>query len=230
MRRPTYPDALAGYVADLAPGRGLAWEAGCGSGQFTLQLARRFDRVLATDASAEQLAHAPPDPNVEYRRAPAAESGLQVGSIDAAVAAQAAHWFDLDAYYSEIRRVSRPRAVVALITYGLLRIDAAIDRVVEAFYDRLAAFWPSERRLVEDGYRSIPFPFDEIEAPSFEIEEDWTLEQTLGYIASWSGVRALLRAEGSDALERMGRELAVRWGESPVRRIRWPLAMRVGRL
>lgn len=229
--RPTYPRVLADFLADLVPRRRLAWEAGCGSGQFTRLLSSRFDRVVATDASAEQLAYAAALPNVAYRCTPAEASGLDGAVVDLAVAAQAVHWFDLEAYYGEIRRVCRQRSVVALITYNLLRIDDAIDRVVGNFYERrLAVHWPPERRLVEEGYRSIPFPFDEIEPPSLEIEEEWTLEQTLGYIESWSGVQSLVRSEGSDALEALRRELAESWGEVRTRTIRWPLALRVGRV
>src|SRR5207249_7256547 len=108
--RPVYPPALVDALAALAPGRGLAWDAGCGSGQLSLLLAQRFDRVIATDASADQIAHATAHPKVEYRCAPAEASGLADGIADLAVAAQAAHWFDLPDYYAEVRRVAPPRA------------------------------------------------------------------------------------------------------------------------
>jgi SAM-dependent methyltransferase len=129
--RPTYPAALADYLAHVAPRRGLAWESGCGSGQLTLLLAERFDRVIATDASADQLAHAPAHPKVEYRCVTAESSGLPDGVADLAVSAQAAHWFDLPAYFAEVRRAARPGAIVAMVTYGLTVIDDKIDAVVQ---------------------------------------------------------------------------------------------------
>src|SRR5687768_15112446 len=101
--RPTYPAALVDYLAEVAPRRQLAWEAGCGSGQLSVPLASRFDQVIATDASAEQVRYATPHPGVEYRVAPAEASGLPDELADLAVSAQAAHWFDIERYYDEVR-------------------------------------------------------------------------------------------------------------------------------
>lgn len=230
--RPKYPDAVADYLARLVVRRHLAWEAGCGSGQFTPLLALHFEHVLAVDASAEQLSNAPPLPNVTYRCAPAEDSGLEAGSVDLVAAAQAAHWFDLSAYYDEVRRVGHPGTVVALMTYSLMRIDERIDSVVGHFYDaKLSPYWPAERQLVEDRYRSIPFPFEEIDAPQFELSAEWTLAQVVGYVETWSGVRALVRREGRRPVDELEHNFAEVWGEaSQLRSVRWPLAVRLGRI
>lgn len=228
--RPTYPAALVDFLAELAPRRGLAWDAGCGSGQLSALLAGRFDRVVATDASAEQVARARPHPNVEYRCAPAETSGLPDGSVDLAVAAQAAHWFDLEGYYAEVARVARPGAGVALLTYGIMTVGGEIDPVIEHFYsETLGPYWPPERRHVEDGYRSLPFPFEEVEAPELKIRAAWTLAELLGYVDTWSAVRALEEARGGEPVEAFRSELTRVWGrEEEVRSVRWPLSLRVG--
>lgn len=228
--RPTYPPALTDYLAGLVPRRGLAWECGCGSGQLTLLLAGRFDRVIATDASADQLAHAPAQPKVEYRCATAESSGLPDGVADLAISAQAAHWFDLPAYYAEVRRVARPGAIVAMVTYGLTVIDQKIDAVVGHFYANVVGpYWPPERIHVEQGYRSLPFPFEELEAPPLELRAEWPLAGLIGYIETWSAVRAMAKAEGRARIESFRGELADAWGpEANVRTIRWPLSLRVG--
>lgn len=232
--RPIYPVALASFLAGAAPGRGLAWEAGCGSGQLSALLATRFARVIATDASPAQLAHATKRPNIEYRCAPAEASGLPDGAADLTAAAQAAHWFDLPAYYAEVRRVTRPGGLVALISYGLLGVADDIDAVVARFYSGvLGPYWPPERRDVDDGYRSLPFPFEEIPAPDLEIRAEWTLPDLIGYVETWSAVRALVGVEGrgSAPLEAFRQELARVWGPAErVRSVRWPLAVRVGRV
>lgn len=227
-----YPPALVDCLADLAPGRALAWDAGCGSGQLSLILARRFDKVIATDASAEQIAHATAAPRVEYRCAPAEASGLDPGIADLAVAAQAAHWFDLPGYYAEVRRVARPGAVVALVSYGNVRADAAIGPLIDRFYsDALGPLWPPERRLVENGYRSLPFPFAEVTTPPFEIRVDWTLADVLGYVETWSAVRAMERVEGRGPFDAFAAQLGRVWGDPVVRRpVRWPLSLRVGKV
>jgi len=230
--RPTYPFALVDFLAEMSPRRDLAWDCGCGSGQLSVPLADRFERVIATDASAEQLARAARHPRVDYRCAPAEASGLPDGVADLAVAAQAAHWFDLAAYYAEVRRVGRPGAIVALVTYGNPTVDRDFDSVIGRFYAGvLGPYWAPGRRHVEDGYRSLPFPFVEIAAASLEIRVQWTLADVVGYVETWSAVRALERAQGRAPLETFHRALARVWGtDTAVRSVGWPLSLRVGRL
>jgi SAM-dependent methyltransferase len=232
QHRPSYPAALVDFLARAAPHRGLAWEAGCGSGQLSVLLGERFARVIATDASREQLTHATLHPNVEYALARAEASGVAAGVADLAVAAQAAHWFDLPAYYAEVRRTGRAGAVVALVTYDLVRIDPDIDCVIDRFYSQtLGSYWPPERRHVEEGYRSLPFPFEPIEAPPLEMRARWALADLVGYVGTWSAVRALVRAQGQAALVAFHQELGRAWGrESTIRAMRWRLALRVGRV
>jgi|CXWL01.1.fsa_nt_gi SAM-dependent methyltransferase len=244
--RPTYPRELVDYLSDLtigasaqssiSPGeiliRGTAWEAGCGSGQLTHVLAERFERVIATDASADQIAQARPHPRAEYRVARADASGLPDHAADLAIAAQAAHWFDLDAYYAEVRRVVRPGGFVALVVYGIhVTDDPHIDRIVKHFYGQiLGPFWPPQRRFVEEGYQTMPFPFDEISSPRFEMRAEWTLAEMLGYVQTWSAVGALARTKGRAEIDAFREEVSIAWGNSQTKRtIRWPLSMRLGR-
>jgi SAM-dependent methyltransferase len=230
--RPTYPAALTGLLADIAPRPDLAWDAGCGSGQLSVLLADRFARVIATDASIEQIAHATPHPNVSYVVARAEAGVLADGTVDVAVAAQAAHWFDLPAYYAEVRRVGRRSGAVALVTYGLVRVDPRVDPVIDRFYSQvLGPYWPPERRHVEQGYRSLPFPFEEIGVPSLEMRASWRHSDLVGYVETWSAVWALERAVGPGPLEAFRRELGHAWGaDAAVRPVHWTLSLRVGRL
>ena len=230
--RPRYPAALAEFLVSISPSRGLAWDAGCGSGQLTGVLGDFFDRVIGTDASEEQLAMATPHQNVEYRKATAEASGLDAASVDLAVAAQAAHWFDLDRYYSEVRRVGKKNGVIALVTYSGMTIEPAIDQLVDQFYHvALRGHWPPERRLVEEGYRSMPFPFDEIRAPYLAMRSDWNLSDVIGYVDTWSAVRNLVKAGGIAAVEKLRRDLAEVWGPpGEAKVIARELSLRVGRL
>lgn len=230
--RPTYPAALVDFLAEIAPGRALAWDCGCGSGQLSVLLAGRFGQVIATDASAAQIACAPRHAGVEYRCAPAEASGLAKGSVDLAVAAQAAHWFDLAAYYAEVCRVGRPGTAVALVSYGVMAAGEPIDRVIWPFYSEvLASYWPKERRHVEEGYRGLLFPFQEVETPPLEIRVSWRLPDLLGYVETWSAVRALRKAEGPEPVSRFRQSLTEAWQHGPAERlVRWPLAIRAGHL
>jgi SAM-dependent methyltransferase len=230
--RPRYPEALVAFLADVAPARDLALDCACGSGQLSVPLARRFAQVVAMDASAAQIAEATAHPNLTYRTAPAERSGLPEECADLVTVAQAAHWLDLPAFYAEVRRVAKPRGIVALITYGMMEVTSEAGSVVGDFYGRvLDPYWPPERRLVEDGYRGLPFPFAEIAAPPLAIEAALSLDDLVGYVGTWSALREARRATGSDPLPAFREALARAWGEPAARRgIRWPLSLRVGRV
>jgi ubiquinone/menaquinone biosynthesis C-methylase UbiE len=79
-----------------------------------------FDRVIATDASEKQIANAQPHERVEYRVAPAENGGIESGTVDLIMVAQALHWFNLDRLYAEARRVLKPSGVLAVSAYKLV--------------------------------------------------------------------------------------------------------------
>lgn len=229
--RPRYPDALFAYLAKLSPSIGCAWDCACGSGQASVALAAHFERVIATDASAQQIAAATSDPRVTYRVAAAERSGLDDETIDLVTVAQALHWFDLDAFYREAGRVLRAGGVLAAWSYGVAETeDSNVNGIMERFYEALDPWWPPERSLVENGYRTLAFPFDEISAPRFEIQEHWSLAQLLGYFSSWSAVGRYIADRGDDPLAPLRRELQPVWGDPEARRtVIWPLALRISR-
>ena len=230
--RPEYPPELAAFLAGLAPDRRLAVDAGCGNGQLTGLLAPHFDSVVGIDPSADQLANAAPDKRIDYRLAPAEQIPVADGSTSLITAAQAAHWFDLSAFYREVRRIGCPGAILALVSYGVLTLDGAINARFQAFYrDEIGPYWPPERQLVDTGYATIAFPFDELAAPPLSIQCEWSLPQFMGYLATWSAVRSAREAGREDLLMGFAEEFGAAWGNPGVaRRVRWPLNLRVGRV
>jgi len=230
--RPTYPAALYAFLAGAVEARGLAWDCATGSGQAAVGLAAYFARVIATDASGPQIAHATIHPRVEYRVAEATASGLPAVSVDLVAVAQALHWFDTPAFYAEVRRVARPGAVCAAWGYGLMRVTPAVDAVVEHFYrDVVGPYWPPERAHLDAGYRTLAFPFPEFPAPSLAMEATWPLADLLGYLATWSAAKRYAKTVGADPIERVGADLTRAWGPAHApRAIAWPLYLRVGRV
>jgi ubiquinone/menaquinone biosynthesis C-methylase UbiE len=186
--RPHYPAELFDYLATIADRDSLVWDCACGNGQATLDLASRFERVVGTDASKEQIASAKPHPRIEYRVATAEQSGLADQSVGLVTVAQALHWFDLEHFYAEARRVLRPGGVLAAWAYGVNEVEGeAVNELVQGFYDNtVGPYWPPERKLVKEGYRTIAFPFEEITPPTFRMETRWTLDELLGYFSTWS--------------------------------------------
>lgn len=230
--RPHYPAALFDYLTTLVPRNSLVWDCACGNGQATLDLAERFARVIATDASREQIASAKAHAKAEFRVVPAERSGLPDESVGLVTVAQALHWFDLDRFYAEARRVLKPGGVLAVWAYGILEAEGEqVHQLCHEFYaDTVGPYWPPERTLVEAGYRTLPFPFAEETPPALRMEARWTLEQLLGYFSTWSATNRLIKATGHNPLEPLSRALSSVWGDANrPRLIAWPLALRVGR-
>ena len=230
--RPTYPPALFDHLAALAPSRAHAWDCAAGNGQATLALAARFARVTATDASKAQLAQAPRHPGITYRAGLAQESGLPDASVDLVTVAQALHWIDLPKFYEEVGRVLVADGVLAVWCYGLQRLDdEAVDVPLAHFYGSVVGpYWAPERKLVETGYRTVPFPFEELEVPAFEMAHEWLLSELLAYLRTWSATCAFVKARGFDPVTALAGELGPAWGPTDRRRrVRWPLSLRIGR-
>jgi len=230
--RPHYPASLFDWLATLVPNHSVVWDCAAGSGQATLDLAARFEKVIATDASREQIASAMPHPKIEYRVAPAEQSGLPDESVSLITVAQALHWFDLERFYAEARRVLKPEGLLAVWAYGINQVEGeTVNQLVRDFYaNTVGPYWPPERKLVEDGYRSISFPFTTVTPPVFLLEAQWTMGQLLGYFSTWSATNRFIKVRGFNPLESLAVELACAWGDiNRPRAITWPLALRVGR-
>lgn len=227
--RPDYPAALFDWLAAEAPARRMAVDVATGNGQAAVALADRFERVFATDPSAAQLREARPHPRIEYREERAERISLGSGTVDLLTAAQAAHWFDWPRFAEEAARVLRAGGVLAVWSYGNCLVAPAIDALVADFSrDVVGPYWPRERRIVEEGYASVPLPFPEIAHPGFEMTTRWDAAAMLAYLDTWSSVRRCRAATSRDPLALLAGPLAEAWGTGP-RDMRWPLAVRAGR-
>lgn len=228
--RPSYPLALADALAERSPARGLAWDAGCGNGQLSVLLARRFRMVIATDPSETQILAAKECGGVHYRVEPAEHSSLAPRSADLAVSAQAAHWFDWPAYVAEVTRVTGPDALVAVVGYGRLVLGGDAGAVVDRYYGETAGpYWPKGREIVENLYRDLAWPWPEPEAPAIDMVATWTRDELLGYVSTWSATQRLAAALGPRPFEELCEAVARVWPDGERRDVRWPLAIRLGR-
>lgn len=231
--RPTYPPALFDALAALAPARDLAWDAATGTGQAARELAERFERVVATDASPQQIAAAAPHPRLVYRAARAEEPPAEARGASLVTCAQALHWLDRGAFYEGVRSVLARGGLLAVWGYGTHRTnDPAVNGLFDAFNERLhgEGFWPKERLLVEAGYRGLPFPFEPVALPEFEMAVTWDLPALTAYVGTWSGVSALKRAGRDAELAAFLDAVAAAWGDpASTRRVAWPLAVLAGR-
>lgn len=219
------------FIVSLPPGRELAWDCATGNGQAARDLARYFDRVIASDASAEQIANAAKVPNVEYVVATAEASGLPSGSFQLVTVAQALHWFEHHRFAAEVRRVTVKGGILAAWYYGSCHAGDDVEPILMEFQDRtMGPYWSPRRKWVDEGYKTIPFPFEELPTPPFELRVRWSLSQLGEYIGSWSAVAAYRRAVGQDPVAPLLERLGKHWSPSDrPRDVIWPLGLRVGR-
>lgn len=226
--RPTYPDDLYEFIFQNVKSKDNAWDCATGNGQVAHKLAQHFRNVEATDISAQQLEHGIRKENIHYSIAPAEKTGFQDHQFDLITVAQALHWFDREAFYKEVRRVCKPGGILAVWGYSMLTIDPAIDQLIGEFYnDTVGQYWDSARRLVEDEYRSIEFPFESIAAPPFSIEVKWTLEQLGGYLSSWSATQNFIKEKRYDPVDELIKTMK-RDNHQTLMPVSFPLFMRIG--
>jgi ubiquinone/menaquinone biosynthesis C-methylase UbiE len=230
--RPRYPDELFDWLATLTVNHDTAWDCGTGNGQAALGLAAHFRRVIATDPSKQQLESAFPHARIEYRVAAAESPGLELQSVDLLTVAQALHWFDHPKFYQQVRKVLRPAGAIAVWCYGLCSIEPAIDARVQAFYDgETGPYWPPERRLIDEGYRTLEFPFAEVTPPALHMQQRWTLGQFLAYLRTWSAVQKFISKNARDPVSVLTKELEKLWGGADtVKAVSWPLHIRAGKI
>lgn len=228
--RPGVPDEFAAALAELAPARERCLDCGTGNGQAALVLSAYFDRVDAIDPSARQLELARKRPNISYRLGRAEASGFPDASFDLVTASQAAHWFDLSVFHAEARRLLKPGGILALWGYGLLRTDPQTDAVLDRYYSQVVGpYWAPERAYVEQEYRNLPFPWEEVELDgAFSLDRLITREEFAGYLYSWSATQACLK-ENPDPVPALMRQLPQHWDATAPVRGRHPLFWRIGR-
>ena len=230
--RPTYPAGLFSWLAEECASHVMAWDCGAGNGQASIALANHFDKVIATDLSDSQIANAKAFARVDYRVAPAEASGLPSSSADIVTIAQALHWVDLEKFYSEVRRVLKPNGLIAAWSYGMIVVtnDATNDCLQHFYHHVIGPYWPPERHHVETGYRDLAFPFERIKTPQLSMNVEWTLNQLLGYLRSWSASARYHAATGIDAVDELSHQLitTLPTAEEFIE-VQWPLSILAGR-
>lgn len=227
-----YPKTFIQSLAALPGQKELAWDAGCGSGQASVGLVNFFKRVLATDISAAQIEHAFQHPKIQYQVSAAEDSGLPDASVDLITAAQAVHWFNIEEFYREVKRVLKPGGAIAIWCYPLPASQPAIDEVIHSFYHHvLKGCWSPRVKLVEEGYRHLPFPFQEIPIAPFTVKTNWTYADILGHLSSWSAVKEYQRQNDRNPVAEVERDLLAAWGDVGKQvTFEWPLHIKAGRL
>lgn len=227
--RPQYPDALFEYIISFVKEKKLAWDCGTGNGQTAKELSKYFNTVFATDISSRQIEHAEKRPNIHYSVEPAENTSIENNTIDLITVSQALHWFNFEKFYAEVKRVSKPTAVIAAWTYSLLQIDRETDKLIQDYHFKtLEKYWDKERKYVDDGYTTIPFTFKKIDTPEFFIEINWNTEDLEGYFNTWSALQKFIKANNYNPVPALMKEISLNWPDSEYRKIIFPIHLKLG--
>lgn len=229
--RPDYPGEMYDFIFKHLSAKESAWDCATGSGQIAKQLAKEFDIVFATDISEEQLAHAVKKENILYRKAAAEDSGLPEDNYDLITVGQAIHWFNVDQFYEEVKRVAKSEALLAVIGYGMVRVNSEINPIIDQLYDKaFNTYFTKARSYLDNHYKSLPFPFEEIPAPSFEYSTQWSIDELEGYFNSWSAVQKMKTEENynpaTDTIKKIKRRISTEEKFD----VSFPVFMRLGRI
>lgn len=227
--RPTYPESLLESILSNVQSRSRAWDCGTGNGQMAALLTTHFDTIDATDISANQLAHGIQHPKITYSTQPAEHTNFPNRSFDLIIVAQAIHWFDFEKFYQEVKRTLHPEGLFVITGYGLIRVTKTIDKVIDHFYQHIIGpYWDPERQHIDEGYRTIPFPFRELPTPALQSTHHWSMEQFLGYISTWSAVKHYISNHHHSPIPQLQNQLKQIWGTSQV--VTFPVLFRMGKL
>lgn len=229
LYRPDYPAELYDFIISGLKTQEKVWDCGTGNGQVARQLLDYFTEIYASDISQAQLDIAFKQPRIHYSLQPAEKTNFPDHFFDLILVAQAVHWFNFNEFYREVNRTLKPDGRLAVIGYGLVKITEEVDRVIVHFYTKIVGpFWDAERRHIDEAYKSIPFPFAETPSPAFSINREWSFEQMIGYLRTWSAVKHYQKQKGVDPIDLVYEDLKKVWGEKTKRVVSFPLFLRLG--
>lgn len=229
--RPAYPAAFFKWLEGIIPAKENAWDCATGNGQVAQKLAPIFNHVYATDISQSQLDNAVQLPNIHYALQPAENTSFPNNFFDLVIVGQAVHWFGFNAFYAEVKRTAKEGSLLVLIGYGNLHINKAVDAVIYQLYESiLGRYWDAERKYVDEAYQTLPFPFEEIIAPTFDNTYQWTLEHVVGYLNTWSAVKHYTKQNGHNPVDLVYNNLQKAWGNNETHPVHFPLLLKIGKI
>lgn len=230
--RPGYPGELFEYLNSITTGHECAWDCAAGNGQAALGLTKYYKQVIASDASTKQIENAVKHPQIKYRVAPAEKSGLDSGSVDLITVATAIHWFNLDLFYEEVKRVLKPGGVLAVWNYAQANVNEEVDKLLDKYlYEILDDYQSPEFRRGLQMETAIELPFIKIETPQFENRIEWNLHDYINFIMTWSPTQAYIQKNDSNPMDLIIDYLKKAWGDEKEKKlIRWRLKFKAGRV
>jgi ubiquinone/menaquinone biosynthesis C-methylase UbiE len=232
LYRPGYPDELFEYIFQFLGSKKIAWDCATGNGQAAKVLSRFFQKVEASDISSKQIAKAFQKENIHYSLCPAEKTPFPPDYFDLITVATAYHWLKWKEFKKEVKRVSKPGAIIAIWAYNLLRSkDRNLDSIIENFYHNvIGEYWETERKHVDENYSTVEFEYEELPSKTWEMELTWTKAHFIGFLESWSAVQTYIQKNQSNPLLLIKDSIDAVWGDQTSRTFYFPLFLRLGKI
>lgn len=229
--RPTYPQELYDFILSKVKQRDIAWDCGTGNGQTAKELSKYFKKVFATDISEKQIQNAHTAENIFYSVQSAEQTNFSNNSFDLVTVSQALHWFDVNKFYTEVKRVAKPNSWIAVWMYSLANISFEIDKLINVkhYKETLGSYWDYERKFVDDEYKTLPFSFKEIQCPIFKMKFEWTLQELEGYLNTWSALQKFIAKNNYNPVDKLISEIKPFCGKKTMHVV-FPVYMRMGQI
>ena len=228
--RPAYPKELFDHILQFVAEKNTAWDCATGNGQAAIMLAPHFKKVIATDISEKQLSLARQNANIQYQISIAEQTNFPGNSFDLITVAQAYHWLKLETFEKEVKRVAKKDAVIAVLGYNLFTTnDNAVDALIKHFYTNIVGqYWDKERKYVDEKYNTVPFNFSPLPTKDFFIRTEWSKNDFVGYLNSWSSVQHFIDDKKYNPVDDIINELDLLWKD--VKAVSFPVFLKLGRV
>lgn len=227
--RPLYPERLFEVLRSYCKEGKRAWDSACGNGQVASSLVRYFDSVSASDLNLNQIENRIDHKNIDFSVQNSEETTYKNSSFDLVVVAQAMHWFNLDKFFSEVKRVLKPGGVFACIGYSFFTVSSEIDEIVkELVLDPISSYWSDKNRILWNRYEDVNFPFYKVDIEDVEMASFWTREELINYISTWSAYKRYRENSSKEILEELDLKLKKIWPCSEKKKVVMDFSAYVG--
>jgi ubiquinone/menaquinone biosynthesis C-methylase UbiE len=228
--RPQYSDEIIAYIISFVENKSKALDVATGNGQVAYKLSVAFEKVYGIDISENQLDNSYVADNIIYNAASAENTFFEDQEFDLITVAQAVHWFNFDLFYKEVYRILKPNGVIAVLGYGLFSTNSNTDIILRDFYYNIVGpYWDAERKYLDENYQTIPFPFEEQVVEKFENQLEWSFEELIGYLETWSSVQHYIKKNNNNPLDLIRDRLKISWEEND-KKVTFPMLLRIGKL
>lgn len=196
--RPSYPhdliEKIINYLKEKDNGPyELAIDVGCGSGQASWLLSPYFNKVIGYDVSENQIKQAKfqcsESSNVNFVVSPSEKLPLPDGSVNLIIVATAIHWFQMEKFFIECKRVLKKNGTLAIFGHLQPRIihkekSTELTKCLTDYTDLLLPYSPKEIHYILNKYEGInPLILGDIERNhSFYMDCNWNVEYIMQYL------------------------------------------------